>query len=69
MKEIIKRLEKEYKELYEKVKKLEDFIDNNDKYKELSLTHKNLLNMQFEHQNNYLIILGIRIDLLITENK
>lgn len=69
MKTFLERLEEEEKELLEKVKKIDDFIENNPAYEFVSDVQWVLLDAQRDAMTSYLHILQHRIGDLITNKK
>lgn len=62
MQDIINKLQEESKDLAEKTSKLNDFIENNPKFNELSDINRILLVNQFNAMELYLYALDSRIE-------
>lgn len=66
MSDFVKRVEDEHKELSEKYKALGKFLLS-DTFYELGITHRTLLEDQYEIMYGYLLILGERLELFDKE--
>ena len=62
MNDLLERMQEELKQLKEKKDKLNDFIDNNSKFKELSNIQRILLINQFNAMDLYYFALESRIE-------
>lgn len=62
MSDFLERMQEELKQLKEKKDKLNDFIDNNSKFKELSNIQRILLINQFNAMDLYYFALESRIE-------
>lgn len=61
------RLLAEYYQLQIRIKGLEDFIHNPDKFFKLPLTEQGLLADQLRHMKDYMRVLSVRLSLLSEE--
>ena len=66
MKDYIRRVKQEQKDLYERTIKLGEFIQGKE-YAKLSVTKQHLLTAQFGVMDAYIAILNMRIDIANTE--